>query len=144
MTDFKELREALDAYEKWLADGAPVVDPDDTYPDDLYLAATRPAPIRSLLDRLEAASGTSEQQAGEAVAFVTDIAEGKVLMMPRASLVSGLVPLFTRPLQPLTREQVKALMAECGYDHASPQERADFINGIRHAEKALGITKDTK
>lgn len=61
MTDFKELREALDAYEKWLADGAPVVDPDDTYPDDLYLAATRPAPIRSMLDRLEAAERDAER-----------------------------------------------------------------------------------
>lgn len=56
------------------------------------------------------------------------------------------VPLFTHPQQPLTREQVKALMTECGYDQASPQERADFINGVRNAEKALGIgiTKDTK
>lgn len=61
MTDFKELREALDAYEKWLADGAPVVDPDDTYPDDLYLAATRPAPIRSLLAELDAARRDAER-----------------------------------------------------------------------------------
>lgn len=61
MTDFKELREALDAYENWLADGAPVVDPDDTYPDDLYLAATRPAPIRSLLAELDAARRDAER-----------------------------------------------------------------------------------
>lgn len=63
MTDFKELREALDAYEKWLADGAPVVDPDDTYPDDLYLAATRPAPIRSMLAELDAARRDAERMA---------------------------------------------------------------------------------
>jgi hypothetical protein len=40
---------------------------------------------------------------------------------------------------PLTRDQVKALMTECGYDRAGHQERADFINGIRYAEQAHGI-----
>ena len=45
--------------------------------------------------------------------------------------------------EPLTREQVKALTKETGYDTASWQERADFINGIRHAEAAHGIKENT-
>lgn len=51
-------------------------------------------------------------------------------------------PLYTSPpaqRKPLTRDQVKAMMVENGYDQASPQERADFINGIRHGEAAHGI-----
>ena len=53
----------------------------------------------------------------------------------------GAVALYDRPQarEPLTREQVKALTKETGYDAASWQERADFINGIRHAEAAHGI-----
>ena len=53
-------------------------------------------------------------------------------------------PLYTSPpaqRKPLTRDQVKAMMVENGYDQASPQERADFINGLRHGEVAHGITK---
>ena len=41
--------------------------------------------------------------------------------------------------EPLTRKQVKAILAECGYDGASAQHRADFINGLRHGEAAHGI-----
>lgn len=40
---------------------------------------------------------------------------------------------------PLTRERVKAILTECGYDGASAQHRADFINGLRHGESAHGI-----
>ena len=40
---------------------------------------------------------------------------------------------------PLTREQVKAICVESGYETATLQERADFINGIRHAERHHGI-----
>ena len=39
----------------------------------------------------------------------------------------------------LTRQQVKALMQEAGYDQAGPSARADFISGVRHAEQAHGI-----
>ena len=42
-------------------------------------------------------------------------------------------------LEPLTRERVKAICAESGYETATLQERADFINGIRHAERHHGI-----
>lgn len=39
---------------------------------------------------------------------------------------------------PLTREQVNELLCSAGY--TEPQERADFINGVRHCEAAHGIT----
>ena len=45
---------------------------------------------------------------------------------------------------PLTREQVKAICVESGYETATLQERADFINGIRHAERHHGIKGKTK
>lgn len=47
--------------------------------------------------------------------------------------------------QPLTKEQVKALCAEAGYLSGPVQHRADFINGLRHGERAhgIGITKET-
>lgn len=41
---------------------------------------------------------------------------------------------------PMTPEQVRALVVECGYDHASTQERADFINGVRTGERWHRIT----
>ena len=57
-----------------------------------------------------------------------------------------LLPLYTSPpaqRKPLTRDQVKKLITATGYDTASPQERTDFINGIRHAETAHGIKENT-
>ena len=45
--------------------------------------------------------------------------------------------------KPLTREQVKGLCESAGYDMATSQERADFINGIRHAEAAHNIKENT-
>ena len=41
--------------------------------------------------------------------------------------------------EPLTRDQVKAMLAEAGYKGAAAQHRADFINGLRHGERAHGI-----
>lgn len=54
---------------------------------------------------------------------------------------SDVFPLYTTPPQrkPLTREQVREICDGSGYDKATMQERADFINGIRHAEAAHGI-----
>jgi hypothetical protein len=55
-------------------------------------------------------------------------------------------PLYKSPpaqRKPLTRNQVKKLITATGYDTASPQERTDFINGIRHAEAAHGIKENT-
>ncbi len=53
-----------------------------------------------------------------------------------AALEAELTRLFT----PLTREQVNGILSGSGYDTATAQERADFINGIRHSEIAHGIT----
>ena len=50
--------------------------------------------------------------------------------------------LFARPSptqQSLSEDQVSQMMQWAGYDAASPQERAAFINGIRHGEAAHGI-----
>ncbi len=41
---------------------------------------------------------------------------------------------------PLPPARVDELMAEAGYLVESAERRADFINGIRHAEAAHGIT----
>jgi len=45
--------------------------------------------------------------------------------------------LDARPAVPLTRQQVISMMDDAGYSNI--QERANFINGIRHAELAHGI-----
>jgi hypothetical protein len=39
----------------------------------------------------------------------------------------------------LSDDQVSQMVQWAGYDAASPQERADFINGIRHREAGHGI-----
>jgi len=44
------------------------------------------------------------------------------------------------PRTPLTAEQVRQIWSEAGYAGATAQEKADFINGFRHAEIAHGIT----
>lgn len=51
------------------------------------------------------------------------------------------VQLYASPkaLEPLTSDAVKVLCSEADYTHASAQEKADFINWIRHGEKAHGI-----
>lgn len=41
--------------------------------------------------------------------------------------------------KPLTPSQVQKIWKESGYDEALMEERAHFINGIRHAEVAHGI-----
>lgn len=52
-------------------------------------------------------------------------------------------PLFAAPQQaPLTAEQVRAVVKEAGFDcpNATYAEQAAFINGLRHAEAAHGIS----
>ncbi len=49
-------------------------------------------------------------------------------------------PPAAQPAVPLTRERVKEILSEAGYDTANAEARADFINGIRHGEAAHGIT----
>lgn len=63
--------------------------------------------------------------------------KGRPLVFAEAQQVQQAKP------QPLSREQVKGLCESAGYNLASPtQQEADFINGIRHAEAAHGITKE--
>jgi len=47
--------------------------------------------------------------------------------------------LATKP-EPMSRDDLKVLMSESGYVHVTAQEKADFINGFRHAEAHHGIT----
>lgn len=47
-------------------------------------------------------------------------------------------------LKPLTPAQAKKILKEAGYENSSAQEKADFINGIRHGEIAHGITAAQK
>lgn len=59
-----------------------------------------------------------------------------------AEELAALSPQPAQPSKPLTREQVREICEVSGYDKATMQERADFINGIRHAEAAHGIKGD--
>lgn len=108
--------------------------PDGEY--EVYLAAapaTQPAP---------------PQEAQEPVAVVvpchTPSGKRVALYSAKQDLPIG-TQLYLAPqpveCEPLTREQVKAICVESGYETATLQERADFINGIRHAERHHGIKK---
>ena len=49
--------------------------------------------------------------------------------------------LALRPaVEPMTPEQMRAILTEAGYDDANVQARADFINGARYGERHHGIT----
>ena len=82
---------------------------------------------------------------GEPVAFAFQYDDGTWHDPAITEHSSGMRPLFAAPQpverEPLTREQVKAICAESGYETATLQERADFINGIRHAERHHNIKK---
>ena len=41
--------------------------------------------------------------------------------------------------EPLTNDQVKAILVKSGYFNADAQHKAHFMNGIRHGEAAHGI-----
>ena len=62
-------------------------------------------------------------------------------------------PLYAAPQPPatvasLSRDAVKVICAEAGYPTTNVQARADFINGIRHGERACaeewGLTLDKR
>ena len=78
---------------------------------------------------------------------VTGITDVQDWQLTESDKASGWVEreIYTTPPQrkTLTRDQVKKLITATGYDTASPQERTDFINGIRHAEAAHGIKENT-
>jgi len=52
---------------------------------------------------------------------------------------AGTYKLYATPQtrKPLTRDQIKSMLSDAGYTEV--QAKADFINGIRHAEIAHGI-----
>lgn len=52
-TNTQRLRELADDYESWCQGGCQMLDPNDTYPNELYDMATRPASILALLDELD-------------------------------------------------------------------------------------------
>jgi hypothetical protein len=76
-------------------------------------------------------------ESGQAIWFGRTDPEAASALPPDVTMT----PLYTTPpqRQPLTSEQVKALLTEAGYDTATLQERADFITGMREAEAAHGI-----
>ena len=150
----KAARQALEALNlAWAAHGQMLMsDP----PQEAWKAWNVSTAIRESMIALrqalaEDSSGT-KQPAQEPVAYASSIDWRKNQLMSKAQFDNCLpknrvdfdVPLYARPQarEPLTREQVKALTKETGYDTASRQERADFINGIRHAEAAHGIKGD--
>lgn len=45
--------------------------------------------------------------------------------------------------EPMSVEQVRSVLAEAGYTEADNQALADFINGMRYAERFHGITKES-
>jgi hypothetical protein len=55
------------------------------------------------------------------------------------ALIDHASPPRSRPLPP---GSVREMMDNNGYNSASPQEQADFINGVRHSENQHGITGD--
>ena len=69
---------------------------------------------------------------------------GDGLTAGNAGVCANCLPAYRAKREPLTAERVKTLMMEAGYGLVTPQEQADFLNGMRHAEIAHGITKGSK
>lgn len=100
------------------------------------------APAIEALER-----GTAPAVAGEPFCYVSVNKQGDITRTMKRKDKWTNIPLYTTPQPtqaqagavPLTRERVKAILTECGYDGASAQHRADFINGLRHGEAAHGI-----
>ena len=84
-------------------------------------------------------------QAGEAVAWAFKYDDGTWHDPSTTEHSSGMRPLFAAPQpvarEPLTPERVKEIVRGAGYDQCGipDTERAAFINGLRHGERAHGI-----
>lgn len=85
---------------------------------------------------------------GNTPLFAAPVAQPTIDLSRLQPWVSGLGKAILRelqatqpaePVESLSREKVKEILRESGYDTASAQERADFINGIRHGEVAHDI-----
>ena len=85
--------------------------------------------------------GAKEAQPAQPMPTCEDCGDG--LTASNAGVCANCLPAYQAKREPLTAEQAKTLMVEAGYGLATPQEQADFLNGMRHAEIAHGITKET-
>ena len=104
------------------------------------------ARIDAHVERCLESKKTPQQEAQKPAATVIKKGAERQWMSERlGALPDGIYNLYLAPQpvwhEPLTREQVKAICVESGYETATLQERADFINGIRHAERHHGIKK---
>lgn len=117
------------------------------------------AALSSLLDgaapapEAKAAAAPAQAQQAEAVAFyvyewanLSDCSVFRSLRYDEREFGRPPDKVYAVPLgatkakaKPLTSEQTKALMRQAGYDKAHAQAKADFINGLRHGERARGI-----
>jgi hypothetical protein len=79
----RELRELAQRCIAWHAEGFPISDPHDTYPDDLWAAAARPEAIIAVLDEIDAALS---QQAAPPGALLQEIDYGAQAMPPLDTL----------------------------------------------------------
>lgn len=88
----------------------------------------------------QAAQPVYEVHKGEICYRSTDDDQSYGMWCPVHDIPDG-TKLYTEPPKaaPLTIDQVDQMLQYAGYDAASSQECADFINGIRHAEIAHGI-----
>ncbi len=107
-----------------------------------FYAAANPGAVLALLDRI---AELQEQLVAEARAAAEQklradqlAQQHRMQAQMHAQATQQLAELEAR--KPLPPARVDELMAEAGYLGASAESRADFINGLRHAERAHGIT----
>lgn len=114
--------------------------------DDELLRIQSAAELRRLHaenEALRAQSGQGEPVGRVAWAADVENTIKEVRWTVFAPPVDTLLYVHPAPQQePLTRYQVKDMCAEAGYAHGPVQARADFINGIRHAEAAHNIGEE--
>jgi hypothetical protein len=68
------------------------------------------------------------------------VSRDDLLQLIHAARATAAAAPVAQPLTPLTAEQVAQLIVDTGYNSINSMARADFINGIRHGERAHGIT----
>ena len=112
------------------------------------LEESHPDAYRNVITSLRQAIADADRQEPMKLPLPCDIKVGHVtirkgvalsVLVARMQVLYDMAQASPPQRQPLTREQAKTLMTATGYDTASPQERTDFLNGLRHAEAAHGI-----
>lgn len=100
---------------------------------------------RDELQEVLAKWGTPAPVGVEPVAWAATSEDGDVEALGMNQSRRFDTPLYTAPpvlamrREPLTRDQVKAILVESGYYNADAQHKSHFMNGIRHGEAAHGI-----